>query len=114
MSPLTIPIDALSEQLLLRRIAENDYAVEVEAGEHGRLAAGRIMRVSRATGRTCWFWTITGPAAPDAGVALAGEAEDLESAKIDFRRAFDRLLYWAGMVREGELGWHVPAQRVGG
>lgn len=114
MSHLIIQIDALSGLLLLRRIAEADYSVEVEAGEHGRLAAGRIMRVSRASGRTCWFWTITGPAAPDAGIALAGEAEDLETAKVDFRAAFDRLLYWAAMSRDGELGWHVPAQRVGG
>ena len=114
MSHLIIQIDALAEQLLLRRNGEHDYAVEIEAGEHGRLAAGRILQVSRASGRVAWFWTITGPAAPDAGIALAGEAEDLESAKVDFRAAFDRLLYWAAMSRDGELGWHVPAQRVGG
>lgn len=73
MSLLTIQIDALAEQLLLRRTGEHDNAVEIEGGEHGRLTAGRIMRVSRASGRTCWFWTITGPAAPDAGIALSGE-----------------------------------------
>ena len=114
MSLVIVHIDALAEQLLLRRRGEDDYAVEVEAGEHGRLTVGRVMRVARATGRTCWFWTITGPAAPDAGYATAGEAEDLDAAKADFRRAFDRLLYWAGMVREGELPWNTPAQRVSG
>ena len=77
MPLLTIPIDAISDQLLACSTAENDYIVMVEAGEHGRLTVGRIMMVARSSGRTAWFCTITGPAAPDAGVALVGAAEDL-------------------------------------
>jgi hypothetical protein len=50
MPLLIIQIDALSEQLLARRTAPDGYAVEVDAGEHGRLVAGRIMRMQRATG----------------------------------------------------------------
>lgn len=44
MPLLTIPLDALADQLLARRIAPDDYAVAVEAGEHGRLSVGRINR----------------------------------------------------------------------
>ena len=75
MPLLTIPIDALSEQLLARRTAVDDYTVAVEAGEHGRLTVRRIRLVARSSGRTAWFWTITGTAAPDVGVGLVGEAE---------------------------------------
>ena len=114
MSLLTVPIDALADQLLARKTAENDFSIIVEAGEHGRLTVGRIMLVARASGRVAWFWTITGPAEPDAGVALVGEAEDLDGAKAALRQAFDRLLHWASMARDGELGWHVGAERVGG
>jgi hypothetical protein len=55
MAPRPIPIDALTSQLLLRSQGDNDFGVHVEAGEHGRLAVGRIMQVSRASGRIAWF-----------------------------------------------------------
>jgi hypothetical protein len=58
-----IPVDELADQLLARCTAVDDYDVSVEAGEHGRLMVGRIMLVARASGRTTWFWTVTGPAA---------------------------------------------------
>jgi hypothetical protein len=107
MPLLTIPIDAISDQLLARKTTENDYTIIVEAGEHGRLTVGRIMLVARASGRVAWFWTITGPAAPNSGVGLVGEAEDLDGAKAALRQAFDRLQYWAAMARHGELHWHL-------
>ena len=93
MPPRPISIDALSGQLLLKTQGENDFGVHVDAGEHGRLVAGRIMLVQRSSGRVAWFWTITGPAQPDAKVGLVGEAEDIEAAKAEFRRAFDAILY---------------------
>jgi hypothetical protein len=114
MPLLPISIDAISDHLLARKTAENDFTIIVEAGEHGRLTVGRIMLVARASGRAAWFWTITGPAAPGAGVGLAGEADDLDGAKSALRSAFDRLLHWASMARDGELGWHIGADRVGG
>jgi hypothetical protein len=106
MPLLLIPIDSLSEQLLARRTGADDYSIHVEAGEHGRLPVGRIMRVARASGRTAFFWTVTGPAVPDAGIALAGEEADLDVAKVAFRQAFDRLLYWAAEHKSGLLPWH--------
>ncbi len=77
MAPRTIPIDTLVGQLLLKPQGSDDYGVFVEAGEHGRLTVGRIMRVRRASGRTAWFWTVTGPAEPEAGIGLAGKLETL-------------------------------------
>jgi hypothetical protein len=59
MPLFAIPIDALSDQLLARPIGEADYAINTDAGEHGRLPVGRIMRVARSSGRTAWFWTLT-------------------------------------------------------
>lgn len=112
MPLLRIPVDAFADQLLARRIASDDYSVAVEAGEHGRLSVGRIMRVARSSGRTAWFWTITGPAAPDAGVGLAGEEADLDAAKAALRAAFDRLLHWAADRKGGLLAWHGGSERV--
>jgi hypothetical protein len=111
MPPYPIQIDAFASQLLLRSQGDNDFGVHVEAGEHGRLTVGRIMRVSRASGRIAWFWTVTGPAGPDAGVGFAGEAEDLDAAKVEFRRAFDSVLYWCASNRGGEIRWNVPVGR---
>ena len=111
MAPRPIPIDALASQLLLRSQGDNDFGVHVEAGEHGRLAVGRIMRVSRASGRIAWFWTVTGPAEPDAGIGLVGEAEDLDTAKVELRKAFDAVLYWCASNRGGEIRWNVPVGR---
>ena len=108
MAPRPIPIDALTSQLLLRSQGDNDFGVHVEAGEHGRLAVGRIMQVSRASGRIAWFWTVTGPAEPDAKVGLVGEAEDLDAARVEFRKAFDAVLYWCASNRGGKIRWNVP------
>lgn len=114
MALLTVPVAKLADQLLLRGIGQDDFAVMVEAGQHGRLAVGRIMMVARSSGRSPFLWTITGPAAPECGVGLNGEAESLDQAKGDFRAAFDRLLHWAAMSRDGELRWHTEARRVAG
>lgn len=114
MALRTVPIATIADQLLLRSIGEEDFNVMVEAGEHGRLAVGRIMRVARSSGRSPFLWTITGPAAPDSGVALDGEAESLDEAKAEFRAAFDRLLRWAAASRDGELRWHTEARRIAG
>ena len=111
MPPHPIKIDDFASQLLLRSQGDNDFGVHVEAGEHGRLTVGRIMRVSRASGRIAWLWTVTGPAEPDAGVGLVGEAEDLDTAKVEFSRAFDAVLYWCVSNRGGEIRWHVPVGR---
>jgi hypothetical protein len=92
----------------------NDYGVLVEASEHVRLTVRRIMRVQGASGRTAWFWTVTGPAKPEAGIRLVWKADDLEAAKVEIRKAFDTLLYWCAMRRDGETRWNVPAERTAG
>jgi hypothetical protein len=100
-----IPVDALSGQpLLLKQIGANDYSIYVEA-DGRRLSAGRIMAVQRPDLRQAWLWTITGPAVPDSRLPIDGEAVSLEDAKAAFRAAFDLLLYWASMARDGELPW---------
>jgi hypothetical protein len=106
MPPLPITDDDLSDQLLARKAGTDDYSISVQATGGRRLPVGRIMLVARASGRVAWFWTITGPAAPDAGIELAGEAQTLDEAKTDLRQAFDRLLCWAAMARSGELRWY--------
>lgn len=71
---LSIPATDLEGPLLPRQHGiGDDFTVAIDAGSHGRRAVGRIMRVQRATGsdRGAWFWSITGPAAPTAGIALA-------------------------------------------
>jgi len=72
------------------------------------------MQVQRASGSTAWFWTVKGPAELEAGTGLAGEAEDLEAAKVEIRKAFDSLLYWCAMRQDGEVRWHVPAEKTAG
>jgi hypothetical protein len=71
------------------------------------------MAAARSGGSTRWLWTITGPAAPDAGIGLSGDAESLEEARGAFRSAWNALLSWAAAERAGGLGWHVPAKRAG-
>jgi hypothetical protein len=102
---LTLPTSALTRPLLLRRTAATDFTVEIDAGEHGRLTVGRIMRVARAAGRAAWFWTLTGPAAPGALVALSGEAATREEAMTAFRGAWESVLAWAA-AGDGRLRWH--------
>jgi len=50
------------------------------------------MKVARSSGRLAYFWTITGPAAPDSGVSLSGEAESLPAAQTALREAWERIL----------------------
>lgn len=111
MPLLTITVADLAEELLARNTGADDYSIAIQAAGGRRLPVGRIMRVARASGRSAWFWTITGPAAPDAGIGLAGEASTLDDAKGDLRQAVDRLLYWASMARSGELRWHTDEER---
>jgi hypothetical protein len=111
MPLLAFPTAALAGPLLLRKQGSDDYGADLEVNGK-RLVVGRIMRVARSSGRVAWFWTVTGPAAGDAGIGLVGETEDLDTAKAAVRQAFDRLLHWADMAKDGELGWHVGAERV--
>lgn len=110
MPLLTLHVAALTGPLLLRRHAESDFTVEIEAAGHGRLTVGRIMAVARSGGSSRWMWTITGPAAPDCGLGLSGDAESRKEAQEAFRLAWDALLAWGG----GRLGWQIGAERVGG
>jgi hypothetical protein len=114
MPLLAIPVDAFDEQLILRKQGSDDYGVDVVAGEHRRLVAGRILRVARASGRVAFFWSITGAAVPSARLGTSGEADDLDAAKVAFRHAFDEMLYWASAKGGGTLPWHVGAERLGG
>ncbi len=110
---LTLPAAALAGPLLLRRQGVDDYAVEIEAAGHGRLTVGRLMAVARGFSRRAWLWTVTGPAAPGALVALSGDAESREEAMTAFRAAWDGVRAWAAAERPGgRLQWHVPAGRV--
>jgi hypothetical protein len=113
MPLLTLPAAALAGPLQPRRIAPDDYAVEIDAAGQ-RLVVGRIMAAARAGGSTRWMWSVTGPAAPDAGIGLSGDAESRQEAQEAFRLAFDRVIAWAAVERPGGLPWHLPAQRVGG
>ena len=94
MPLLSIPVTALAGPLLNRRTAADDFTIEIDAGEHGHRSVGRIMVVIHATGsdRGAWFWTITVPAAPEAGITLSGDIGSLEEARLAFRAAFDRLI----------------------
>ena len=84
---------------------------EIELWHH-RLVVGRIMQVSRASGRIAWFWTVTGPAEPDAKAGFVGEAEDLDAAKAEFRKAFDAVLCWCSSERAGVVRWHGGSSRA--
>lgn len=115
MPLLAIPVADLTGPLLPRQHGTaDDFTIEIDAGSHGRRSVGRIMVVSRATGsdRGAWFWSIVGPAAPEAGVALSGDAGSLAEGRLAFRAAFDRLIAWAASTPSAALPWHVPAERV--
>jgi hypothetical protein len=112
MPLLAIPITDLTGPLLPRQHAAHDHTIEIDASGR-RLTVGRIMRVNRGSSREAWFWTITGPAPPEAGVALSGDAGSLEEARLAFRAAIDRLIAWAASTPTAALPWHVGAERVG-
>lgn len=97
-----------NQELRLRRVDPADHlpdeadsarylAAADEDGEHGKPTVGRIIPVARASGRQACFWTIIGPAAPDAGIGLADEADGLEDLKTVFGGVFYQLLYRASM-----------------
>lgn len=91
MPLLTITDADLQGPLLARQYDDaDDFTIEIDAGEHGRRTVGRIMRVQRASGtdRGAWFWTMTGPTVPSAGVALFGDAGSLAEARQEFRGAW--------------------------
>jgi hypothetical protein len=90
MARRTIRTDDLAAQLRLIRIGLDDYVVLAQAGLDVQLEVGRIVRIRwrRPSGKTSWFWTITGPAEPVAGIDFLGEAEDLDTAKSVFSKAF--------------------------
>ena len=103
MSYLHVSTTALAGPLLLRRSTDSDFTVEIAAGEIGRLAAGRILMVARSGGVSRWLWSLTAPAAPDAGIGLHGEAETLPEAQEAFRLAFDQVLAWAAAEPGGKV-----------
>jgi hypothetical protein len=80
-------------------------AVLLKAGDLSTLLVGRIMSVARPNNETAYFWTLKGPACPDAPVARDGDTRDLQTARAAFRTAFDSLLTWAVMARDGEVRW---------
>jgi hypothetical protein len=109
MPPRPIPVVELRGPLLLKRNPNpnaDDYAVLLDAGEHGKLAVGRILLAARPGSATAYLWALTGPACPEPPVAPAcPDAPDLQTARAAFRTAFDSLLTWAVMARDGEVRW---------
>lgn len=87
-------------QLVPTAIAQDDYAIAIDG-----MRAGRIIRQARAFGKETWFWTMTGPALAQAGMASSGEAETLEEARAAFRRVFNEWLRWA-TAHDGAVHWH--------
>ena len=43
---------------------------------------------------------------------LVGEAEDLDAAKAEFRKAFDAVLYWCSSERGGVVRWQGGSSRA--
>ena len=85
--------------LLTRATAQNDHSVMIDG-----LMAGRIMLRPASFGVSRWFWTVTGPAMVQAGLASSGETETLDEARLAFREAFDRWLTWA-LVHDRKVHW---------
>ena len=102
------PVAHLAGPLILRRrdnAHAEDFGVEIDVKEYGRLSVGRILQSRRPDLARVWLWSITGPAVPEAGLPIDGETESLDAAKVAFRDAFERLKRWAMMARDGELPW---------
>lgn len=72
----------------------DDYLVVCEG-----LTVGRIMKEQRASGRTTWMWTITGPIVANSN----GEADTQAAAQKAVRVIFDR---WLEAAVRG-AGWYV-------
>jgi hypothetical protein len=98
----------LARGLKLIRIWHDDYAVLVQAGQDEELKVGRIIRIRKERpGNAAWLWTITGPAEPGCGIALYGEARDLEAAKSDLCVALAALIDWCDANRDGLIQWTI-------
>ncbi len=88
------------QDLTLKRIGQDDFAVLAD-----NRSAGRIMRKPKAFGASVWFWSVTGPFVPASLHPSHGEAESLETAKVEFRTKWEQLREWS--TREGKpLHWH--------
>ena len=98
----------LARGLRLIRIWHDDYAVLVQAGREVELNLGRIIRIrEERPGNAAWLWTITGPAEPGCGIALLGEAKDLEGAKSGLGYAFADLINWCDANRDSIIQWTI-------
>ena len=110
MAPTQIAIADLAGQLLLRRIAEDDFVVEISCAGR-RLTAGRILLTGRGGSRPFWLVSVTGPHA--GSLPTSAEAASLDKAMAAFRTMFD-----AAVDRSrqdgGALRWHIGADRVSG
>lgn len=99
--PLTIePARFISQPLVTKAIAENDYSVLCDG-----LLAGRIMLRPVANGASHWFWTITGPSLVQANLSSSGQADSLDAARKAFRERFDLWLAWA-LAANVAVYWH--------
>ena len=106
-----VPVADLRGPLLLLRRGAGDHAVVVDT-PGGREVVGRILQVARGAQRVAFLWSLTGPAAPGAGILLSNDADTLKQAMAAFRVAFDALLTWADAEHGGRLPWHRPAPRI--
>lgn len=98
----------IARRLRLIRIGQDEYAVLVQAGRDVELKLGRIIRIRQERpGNAAWLWTITGPAEPGCGIALLGEAKDLEAAKASLGTAFSNLVDWCDANRGGLIQWTI-------
>ncbi len=98
----------LARGLRLIRLWHDDYAVLVQAGREVELNLGRIIRIrEERPGNAAWLWTITGPAEPGCGIALLGEAGNLEAAKTSLCAALATLIEWCDANRGGIIQWTI-------
>ena len=86
--------------LLTRAMAANDCTVSING-----LVSDRIMFRPASIGASRWFWTGTGPAMVQAGLAASGETGSLEEVRLRLREAFDGWLTWTLAPGEPVL-WH--------
>jgi len=76
--------------LTTRALAVNDFAVEIDG-----LNVGRIMRLPQVADRMAWVWSINGPVLAHAGLNSSGETPSLAEARQSLREVWDRWLTWA-------------------
>ena len=98
----------LARGLRLVRIWQDDYTVLMQAGRDVELNLGRIIRIrEERAGNAAWLWTITGPVEPGCGIALLGEAKDLEAARSSLISALAALVDWCDANRGGLIQWTI-------